>query len=97
MRRRDYDDLYDKDYYNSESPREKGSDIQSEKIGIVNLLLKIRTSPSSVAPSIGILQRDDSVRIIGDSGEYYKIEIPHNPGRLGYVMKDFVEVQNDGR
>ncbi|MGG7176893.1 SH3 domain-containing protein [Clostridium paraputrificum] len=62
----------------------------SEKGKVVNITsnLRVRTSPSTSASTLGYLLNGEEVEITGESGDWYKINFK---GTTGYAHKDYIE------
>jgi uncharacterized protein YgiM (DUF1202 family) len=87
-------ELYD--WYKIKLPKEASLFIKKEFVAIVNEKtakvskdnVNLRLRPDISAPILGKVNKDEAVNIIGDNGEWYKIEAVANS--FGWVHKNFL-------
>ncbi|WP_419747618.1 SH3 domain-containing protein [Clostridium perfringens] len=74
----------------SQTPEKPSNPESTEKTGIVNVSssLNVRSSASTSSKVIGSLSGNSKVTIVGEEGEFYKIEYK---GSHGYVAKEYVK------
>ena len=70
------------------------SETSNEKIGVVSVSYKLNVRDGATLSSkiIDCLSDNDIVKVIGEDGEWYKIN--HN-GKVAYVFKKYVCIKND--
>ena len=68
---------------------ESGSDYASSQQGKATADVKLRTAPSTGASIADIIEEDDSVTVLGESGEWYKVSFN---GQTGYAVKEYISV-----
>ena len=74
----------------TQTPEKPSTPESTEKTGIVNVSssLNVRSSASTSSKVIGSLSGNSKVTIVGEEGEFYKIEYK---GSHGYVAKEYVK------
>ena len=58
---------------------------------VVGSNLRVRKEESTTSEIIELLDENDKVEVLGESGEWYKIKVNN---KVGYVSKQFIKVQN---
>lgn len=74
----------------NEATSNPNEDIKGEKGKVVNVTtnLRVRKSPSTTAEVEGYLLNGEEVDIIGESGDWYKVNFK---GKTGYVSKEYIK------
>ena len=72
-----------------EKPETPGTVIKTGKVINVTTSLNVRSGAGTSYSAIGSLRANETVKITGESGNWFKIDFN---GRAGYVSKDFIKV-----
>lgn len=75
-----------------EEPKQK--DISVEKVGTVKGVSQLRVREKPEGNILYLISEKSIVKILEDLDGWYKVETA--PGRVGFVMKQFIEVRTEG-